>query len=275
VRSAQERFARATAMGLWDYLRKSRSQGFVLSLSGGADSAACAVLVHLACEWALEERGEDLVRQDLSHIPDLPSVLDARALCGHLLLCAYQATRNSGTTTLEAARTVAQGTGARFVEWSVDELVQGYLAIGQAALGRALDWSRDDHRPAEHPGPRAGPRRLAARQRDGLRCSSPPPTVQRNAAVGYATMDGDTSAVRTQPPSPASTRAWSCCDWLARLERDMDSARPRRPSPPSRADQRPRRPPPSCDPARPEPRTQTDEADLMPYPLLSRSRSCP
>ena len=38
-------FTRAIALGLFDYVRKSRSHGFVISLSGGADSAACATLV--------------------------------------------------------------------------------------------------------------------------------------------------------------------------------------------------------------------------------------
>ncbi|MCW5805570.1 MAG: NAD+ synthetase, partial [Deltaproteobacteria bacterium] len=49
----EEEFARAVALGLWDYLRKSRAQGYVVSLSGGADSAACAVLVALAAQLAL------------------------------------------------------------------------------------------------------------------------------------------------------------------------------------------------------------------------------
>ena len=40
----EEEFTRAISLGLFDYLRKSRSRGFVVSLSGGADSAAVASL---------------------------------------------------------------------------------------------------------------------------------------------------------------------------------------------------------------------------------------
>ncbi|HEY6078061.1 MAG TPA: nitrilase-related carbon-nitrogen hydrolase, partial [Polyangiaceae bacterium] len=40
----EEELARALALGLFDYLRKSRSHGFVISLSGGADSSALAAL---------------------------------------------------------------------------------------------------------------------------------------------------------------------------------------------------------------------------------------
>ena len=61
----EEEFARAVALGLWDYLRKSRGQGYVVSLSGGADSAACAVLVALAVELALAELGPGGVRRQL------------------------------------------------------------------------------------------------------------------------------------------------------------------------------------------------------------------
>ena len=43
----EEEFTRAVSLGLFDYLRKSRAQGFVVSLSGGADSSAIACLVRL------------------------------------------------------------------------------------------------------------------------------------------------------------------------------------------------------------------------------------
>ena len=49
----EEEFARAVALGLFDYLRKSRSQGYVLSLSGGADSSAIAATVFLMIRMAV------------------------------------------------------------------------------------------------------------------------------------------------------------------------------------------------------------------------------
>src|SRR5690606_9240237 len=45
--SKYEEFSRAIPLALLDYLRKSRAQGFVVSLSGGVDSSSVAVLVSL------------------------------------------------------------------------------------------------------------------------------------------------------------------------------------------------------------------------------------
>ncbi|MCB9495934.1 MAG: NAD(+) synthase [Fibrobacteria bacterium] len=259
---AKEQFGRATALGMWDYLHKSRSQGFVLSLSGGADSAACATLVHLACHFALSERGERQVRQDLSHIPDLPQTLDARSLSARLLVCAWQATRNSGTVTRDAARRVAEGCGAPLIEWDVDDLVQGYLALGEQAMGRKLSWSTDD----------------IALQNIQARVRAPSVWLLANAtgrllittsnrsemAVGYATMDGDTSG--SLSPLAGIDKSF-LLRWLALVEQEgiadlpplswLSAITAQAPT----AELRPR------EEGKVE---QTDEADLMPYPLLSR-----
>ena len=53
----EEEFARAIALGLFDYMRKSSSRGFVVSLSGGADSAAVATLVALMVQFAEQDIG--------------------------------------------------------------------------------------------------------------------------------------------------------------------------------------------------------------------------
>ena len=40
-----EELTRAVALALFDYLRKSKALGYVVSLSGGADSSICAIFV--------------------------------------------------------------------------------------------------------------------------------------------------------------------------------------------------------------------------------------
>jgi NAD+ synthase (glutamine-hydrolysing) len=55
------------ACWLWDYLRRSRIQGYFLPLSGGIDSCATAVIVHSMCRLVAEAatKGGELVSSDL------------------------------------------------------------------------------------------------------------------------------------------------------------------------------------------------------------------
>jgi NAD+ synthase (glutamine-hydrolysing) len=45
---------RGPACWLWDYLRRSRTQGYFLPLSGGIDSCATAVIVYSMCRLAVD-----------------------------------------------------------------------------------------------------------------------------------------------------------------------------------------------------------------------------
>ena len=56
--SQNEEFAHAASLALFDYCRKSRSKGFVLSLSGGADSSTIATLVNFAVQTGLSQLGK-------------------------------------------------------------------------------------------------------------------------------------------------------------------------------------------------------------------------
>src|SRR5438270_9033985 len=55
----EEEFTRAESLALFDYLRKSRSSGFVVSLSGGADSTAVSYLVARLVDFAVDEIGRE------------------------------------------------------------------------------------------------------------------------------------------------------------------------------------------------------------------------
>ena len=180
-----QEFARAVALGLHDYQRKSRSRGFVVSLSGGADSASCAVLVRLSLELAVQELGVERVAERLQLDPNARSEWPRR-----LLLTAYQATANSSQATRAAAAAVAEGVGSEHVELEVGELVDGYLRVVQAALGRELDWERDDLALQNiQARVRAPSVWLFANVRNALLLTT---SNRSEAAVGYATMDGDT-----------------------------------------------------------------------------------
>jgi NAD+ synthase (glutamine-hydrolysing) len=191
----EEEFSRAVALGLWDYLRKSRSQGYVVSLSGGADSAACAVLVALAVQFAFAELGPGGVRQHLPWIRKLHDVIESGAgvpaAVGAILTCAYQPTENSGKVTRNAAEQVARAIGAEHHVIDVDALFKGYVSTVEAQIGRTLSWDTDDITLQNIQARVRAPSIWAiANIKSAILLTT---SNRSEAAVGYATMDGDTS----------------------------------------------------------------------------------
>ena len=140
----EEEFTRAVTLGLFDYLRKSRSQGFVVSLSGGADSSAVSCLVALMVEMARGELGSEAFHGALRHIPGLAGTAAYQDDVRHLLHCVYQASANSSAETRHSATTLAQALGAETSCLEISRLVEGYISGIEQVLGRQLAWQTDD-----------------------------------------------------------------------------------------------------------------------------------
>ncbi len=246
----EEEFGRAVALGLWDYMRKSRSNGYVVSMSGGADSAACSVLVATALELAIQELGEDGARERIPF---------AKLEIGKLLTCAYQATRNSGDVTRTAAEQVSRALGATYHCLDVDALVEGYRAIAEKALGRPLDWKTDDvalqNIQARVRSPSIW---FLANVQNALLIST---SNRSEAAVGYATMDGDTSGGLAPIAGIDKTYLRA---WLRWMESTGLSGLHPIPSLSYINKQQP------TAELRPPGEAQTDEKDLMPYDVLEQ-----
>lgn len=248
-------FARAVALGLFDYLRKSRSRGFVVSLSGGADSGAITCLVRIMRDLALAELGETTFREKTGGWLEGPP----ESWPSQLLTCVYQATKNSSEVTREAARAIAEATGARFLAWEIDRLVAGYHELVEASLGRKLSWKRDDIALQNiQARVRAPGVWMLANVAGALLVST---SNRSEAAVGYATMDGDTSGGLS--PIAGIDKAF-LRRWLLWLETEgcPSAGIPTIPALHAINAQQPTaelRPPSS---------KQTDEDDLMPYPIL-------
>lgn len=253
----EEEFTRAVSLGLFDYLRKSRSRGFVVSLSGGVDSATVSVLVAKLVDFGVAELGRDAFLGKLSYIRDLKNAVDNAAIVQRLLTTVYQSTRNSGSVTREAARGVAGAIGARFLEFDVDPLVQSYTSTVSRGIGRELTWQQDD----------------VALQNIQARVRSPSVWMLANltgalllstsnrseAAVGYATMDGDTSGGLSPIAGidKAFLRRW--LSWMELVGPHGLSPIPALKAVNVQA--------PTAE-LRPATSKQTDEDDLMPYEVL-------
>ncbi len=252
----EEEFARAVALALFDYLRKSRARGFVVSLSGGADSAAVSCLVSLMVHFATGQLGLDGLRAKLSHI-DLAGASSPREIVGRLLTCAYQSTRNSGPVTRAAARTVGGAVGARYLELDVDAMVQGYQDLVSRAIERPLSWERDDVSLQNVQARARGPSIwLLANLENALLLAT---SNRSEAAVGYATMDGDTCGGLA--PIAGIDKAF-LLGWLSWLEKEGPAGLF-----PISALAAVTAQAPTAE-LRPQSANQTDEKDLMPYVLL-------
>lgn len=246
----KEEFAQSVSLALYDYLRKSKARGFVLSLSGGADSSACAVLVSEMVKRGMKELGPEAFCKSLS----IDETRVPSEAVNQLLTCAYQGTRNSSVETREAALQLATSIGARFHQWDIDKEVNSYTAKVETALGRKLSWETDD----------IALQNIQARTRSPIiwmlaninKALLLTTSNRSEGDVGYATMDGDTSG--SLAPIAGIDKPF-ILEWLAWAENELHYPGLRYVNNLT----------PTAE-LRPAERAQTDEKDLMPYALLVR-----
>jgi NAD+ synthase (glutamine-hydrolysing) len=230
----------ALCLGLREYLRKCKIPKIALALSGGRDSSMCAVLV------------SRMVRYDQPH-------LDGEGLrneVGKRLITAYMSTENSGPVTRNAARVLADAIGARHLDGEIQPALDTHLTILREMTGVSPTWENASHDIAlqnVQARLRGSLIWLVANLENALLITT---SNLSEAAVGYATMDGDTSgglAPLADVPKSLITRwlGWAADFYgLAGLAPVLDS--------------------PATAELRPQDRGQTDENDLMPYDILDR-----
>ncbi|KAI0072649.1 glutamine-dependent NAD(+) synthetase with GAT domain-containing protein [Panus rudis PR-1116 ss-1] len=126
----EEEIALGPACWLWDYLRRSRTQGYFLPLSGGIDSCATAVIVHSMCRLVSESarRGDKAVIADAKHIAgepeDSPYVpLDPREFANRVFHTCYMGTENSSMETRARAKELAEAIGSYHTDLNMDTVV--------------------------------------------------------------------------------------------------------------------------------------------------------
>lgn len=249
----EDEFTRAVCLGLRDYSMKSHSHGFVVSLSGGADSSAVVALIGTMVDLASREIGLKALAKQFR----VEHAASSMELMGAILTTVYQSTRNSSDETRSAARELAGAVGAAHHEIDVDGISQAYTDAIEKAIGRVLSWHDDDitlqNIQARVRSP--GIWMFANIENKLLLATS----NRSEAAVGYATMDGDTSGGLA--PIAGIDKAF-LRRWLEWMETTGPVGG--------------RRIPvlgvvnalvPTAE-LRPPDQSQTDEDDLMPYPVL-------
>ncbi|KAG1735523.1 hypothetical protein EDB19DRAFT_1896247 [Suillus lakei] len=126
----EEEIALGPACWLWDYLRRSRTQGYFVPLSGGIDSCATAVIVYSMCRLVVEtaRKGDKQVIADARRMVGEPEdsvyvPLDPHEFCNKIFHTCYMGTENSSVETRKRAKDLSAAIGSYHVDLNMDTLV--------------------------------------------------------------------------------------------------------------------------------------------------------
>jgi NAD+ synthase (glutamine-hydrolysing) len=208
-------------------------------------------------EAAIKELGLAGFKEKLRHLSWIaPSTSKLKIIRG-ILLCAYQRLSFSSTKTHSAAKALAEQLGVTFLDLDLEPIHVGYRELVEKALGESIRWNNDDialqNIQARVRSPAIW---FIANVRKSLLLTT---SNMSEAAVGYTTMDGDSSGglAPLAGISKSFLREWLV--WLERkgpLELRRFSALKGVNSIPPTAE------------LRQASENQTDEGDLMPYTVL-------
>ncbi|CED83047.1 glutamine-dependent nad synthetase with gat domain-containing protein [Phaffia rhodozyma] len=132
----EEEIALGPACWLWDYLRRSRVQGYFLPLSGGIDSCATAIIVHSMCRLVVEacDRGDQQVISDARRIAGEPEdstyiPSDHKEFAGRIFHTCFMGTENSSKDTRQRAKELASDIGSYHVDLNMDTVVSAVTSL--------------------------------------------------------------------------------------------------------------------------------------------------
>ena len=191
-----EEFTRSVALALFDYMRKSWSRGFVISLSGGCDSASVSVLARLSLEMAKANLSQEEFFSKLQYAakPKDSKPKDLGKLDGVLsafITTVWQQTENNSEETKQSARSVAEGVKSTHFEIEIDEWVASYKEKVEGCLDKELSYKADGLVLQNLQARIRNPLPWALANHDGKLLLT---TSNRSeSALGYCTMDGDTA----------------------------------------------------------------------------------
>ncbi|MEO2085020.1 MAG: NAD(+) synthase [Marinoscillum sp.] len=249
-----EEFINAASLALFDYNIKSKCNGFTVSLSGGADSSCTVILVYEMIRRAMLELGEKGVIKKLNLKNLQKDYYSINTIMKNILITVYQKSKNSSLATELSAKKLAQFISSTHFKWSINEEVKSIINKISKATNKKYNWENDN----------------IALQNVQARVRSPfiwfiantnnrillSTSNRSESAVGYSTMDGDTSG--SVSPIAGIDKVfikklliylkekynYNCLNNVLNLE-------------------------PSAE-LKPKKFNQKDEDDLMPYSILSR-----
>jgi NAD+ synthase (glutamine-hydrolysing) len=128
------------ACWLWDYLRRSGAAGFLLPLSGGADSSSVATIVGAMCHLVYEAAPNDpKVAADLRRVcrqsddwwPSSP-----QEVASHVLHTVFMGTQNSSENTTSRAVRLGEAIGSYHLTVQIDLMVRAVTRVFSMTTGK-------------------------------------------------------------------------------------------------------------------------------------------
>ncbi|KAJ7531013.1 hypothetical protein O6H91_14G028700 [Diphasiastrum complanatum] len=151
----QEEIALGPACWLWDYLRRSGATGFLLPLSGGADSSSVAAIVGSMCQQVVKalEEGNEQVKLDVARIAhyekaSLPK--DSQDLAKRILHTVYMGSENSSEDTRTRSSNLAKQIGASHLDVKIDTVVSSLVLLFSSLTGKTPHYKVDGGSTAEN-----------------------------------------------------------------------------------------------------------------------------
>lgn len=139
----QEEIALGPACWLWDYLRRSKTAGYFIPLSGGIDSCATAVIVHSMCRLVVKEAGEGnkeviadarrlaRVEEGSDYIPT-----DPQEFANKIFHTCYMGSENSSAETRKRAKDLANAIGSYHVDLNIDTVTKAIHELFVTVTGK-------------------------------------------------------------------------------------------------------------------------------------------
>jgi len=130
----EEEIAFGPACWLWDYLRRSGASGYLLPLSGGADSSSTAAIVGSMCQLATAaaSAGDERAAADVRRIAQLadgvpiPSPME---FAQHIFTTVYLGSENSSKETRSRSSSLATEVGSAHLDVKIDTVVAAIVAF--------------------------------------------------------------------------------------------------------------------------------------------------
>ncbi|EFJ27546.1 hypothetical protein SELMODRAFT_95570 [Selaginella moellendorffii] len=151
----EQEIALGPACWLWDYLRRSGASGYLLPLSGGADSSAVAAIVGSMCQLVIKaiHENDKRVLTDARRIGNYKpgeEPADSQEFASRIFYTVYMASQNSSTDTQSRAQQLAREIGSNHWNLKIDIVVNALISLFCGLTGRIPRYKVDSGTPVEN-----------------------------------------------------------------------------------------------------------------------------